>query len=84
MHGGGPYHGRVLAKNENISGTLTAANAENSRLGTMLEDNWGCVFIEPYLWPAGFPPFCGRPVRSGSPYCAAHAALCAAPAAAPR
>ena len=84
MHDGGPRPGLSLPVDENISGTNGAANTEDSPetgLGeTGAEDSgWGCVFIEPYTWPAGFPPFCGRPVLPGSPYCPAHAARCAAP-----
>jgi hypothetical protein len=72
MHDGGPYHGFVLPDDENISGTNFAANGEDSA-----ESGEGCVFIEPDTWPAGFPPFCGRPVAAGSPYCLEHAARCA-------
>lgn len=76
MHDGGPRDGFGLPEDENISGTMGAAKAEDSA-----ESLAGCVFIEPHTWPAGFPPFCGRPVLPGSPYCPAHAARCAAPAA---
>jgi hypothetical protein len=74
MHGGGP-HGRLIApRRKNISRTTRAANRENSA-----ESGDGCVFIEAYTWPAGFPPFCGRPVLLGSAYCPMHAVRCAMP-----
>ena len=75
MHDGGPHRGPIAPVDENISGTIVAANEED-----LPETPLGCVFIEPDIWPAGFPPFCGRPVLAGSPYCPAHAARCAAPA----
>jgi len=79
MHDRGPHHGLSLPKDENISGTNRTANDEDSP-ETGLEGRVGCVFIEPYTWPAGFPPFCGRPVLAGSPYCPEHATRCTAPA----
>jgi len=81
MHDGDPHHGLAMADDENISGTFFPANGEDSAETGPDEANEGCVFIEPYTWPAGFPPFCGRLVLPGSPYCPAHAALCAGPAA---
>jgi hypothetical protein len=77
MHDRGPRHGLVLPEDQNISGTFLAANDEDSAEAGL--ESAGCVFIEPYTWPPGFPPFCGRPVVPGSPYCATHAARCAAP-----
>jgi hypothetical protein len=74
MHRGGPRRRAILPAGQNISGTKRAAKAEESP-----EIGMSCVFIEAFFWPAGFPPFCGRPVLPGSAYCPAHAALCAAP-----
>jgi hypothetical protein len=71
MHDGAPFVGQALPANENISGTISVANAEDLSL-----EAFGCVFIAPARWPAGFPPFCGAPVRPGLPYCPRHAALC--------
>lgn len=83
MHDRGPRRGFVLRRHENISRTLRRANGKDSAESG--EDRDGtCVFIEPYAWPAGFPPFCGRPVLPGSPYCPAHAVRCAAPTTAVR
>lgn len=35
-----------------------------------------CPYIEAGTWEAGAPPYCGRPARPGSSYCAFHAPLC--------
>jgi hypothetical protein len=79
MHDGDPHHGFVLPDDENISGTNIPANGEDSAETAAQESGKTCVFIEPHTWPAGFPPFCGRPVQPGSPYCPTHAVRCAAP-----
>jgi hypothetical protein len=84
MHDGGPHHGFGSPDDANIAGTSISANSEDPAESSPDESEWGCVFIEPYTWPAGFPPFCGRPVLAGSPYCQAHTARCAAPAEASR
>jgi hypothetical protein len=74
MHGGDPRRGFGLPDKKNISRTKRRAKIEDSA-----ETEMGCVFIEVFSWPAGFPPFCGRPVLPGSAYCPTHAALCALP-----
>jgi hypothetical protein len=76
MHDGDPRHGFVLPDKENISGTNRAAKIENS---SQTHSGEGCVFIEAFSWPAGFPPFCGQPIQPGSAYCPVHAAVCALP-----
>jgi hypothetical protein len=64
---------------------LVPANSEGSPANNEDSSNkygakWGCVYIAAERWPAGKPPFCGRRVLPGSPYCPRHAALCRAPA----
>lgn len=90
MHDRIPCRGQALPEVENISGTEPAANAEDSaaesadRAVLVLAD-LGCLFIAAERWPAGAPPFCGRPTAPHSAYCPRHAALCRAEtAAAPR
>jgi hypothetical protein len=61
----------IMKRDKNISGTITIANSEDIAL-----DAYGCAFIAAADWRAGFPPFCGKPVLPGTPYCAQHAALC--------
>jgi hypothetical protein len=73
MHDGDPRRGFVLPVKKNISGTRRRTKIEDSAETVM-----GCVFIEAFTWPAGFPPFCDRPVLPGSAYCPAHAAQCSA------
>jgi hypothetical protein len=71
MHHDGPFAGRTLPAEENISGTNVKANVEDAWL-----DQFGCAFIAASRWLAGRPPFCGKPVRPGSPYCPRHDAFC--------
>ncbi|HLI22081.1 MAG TPA: hypothetical protein VKV32_13230, partial [Stellaceae bacterium] len=59
MHRRNPRLGRAFFCGENISGTMSGANAENFRPERLAE--WGCAFITPARWLAGKPPFCGRP-----------------------
>jgi len=78
MHGRIPLLGRSLPFHENISGTMTAGNSEDSGA-----DDLGCVFIAAESWLAGQPPFCGQPTAPRSPYCPRHRALCRRDPAAP-
>jgi hypothetical protein len=73
-----PQPERALPADENISGTTGAANSEDSP--KECAEKWGCVYIAAERWLPGKPPFCGKPVLPGSPYCPRHAALCRAPA----
>jgi hypothetical protein len=67
--------GENFANEENISGTLPRTI---DREKPSVSGPEGCVFIAADSWPAGYPPFCGAPVLTGSPYCPAHAQLCRA------
>jgi hypothetical protein len=75
MHDDGPFAGQALPASENISGTNALANHEAARAADR-ESDLGCVFIAAERWLAGKPPFCGKAVAPGSPYCPRHAALC--------
>jgi hypothetical protein len=69
MHDGDPRRGFIMRVRRNISGTKRRAKLED-----VVKTATGCVFIEAFSWPAGFPPFCDLPVLPGSAYCPAHAA----------
>jgi len=66
-----PFDRRFASLRKNISGTNGFANTEGLPL-----EAFGCAFIAATDWLAGFPPFCGKPVLLGAPYCAEHAVLC--------